>query len=725
MRRIGMLCSKPRIMTLCCAVALWLCSLPLVAGECTPPVNEVCDGALVFSNAQLPLETVMPLGCVNNMIDRPYFDAFFQFDCTKSGTYTIDMCGSTGDTYIRIYNEGCGWADGEELAVGDDECPGSSPPPADPRISLDLEAGQSYWIEVGTWREDPPWAPPPNSPYILRVSLDGSETAITQLPQVTIRSSVDTDRIEANHFSFRAALSTDGRYVAFHSRADNLVAGDFNDEDDVFVHDNYSGKTVRVSVDSTGAEGNGDSRDPSISADGRYVTFRSDSTDLVAGDNNGWFDIFVHDRDTDGDGLFDEAGSILTERISVNSAGVEADAPSYSSSISADGNLVAFDSAGTNLDGVEINALDDVFLRDRQSQTTVRVTVDSNEILADNGGDWPSISADGRHVAFESLANNLVVGDTNLKTDIFVRDLLLGTTTRVSVASDGSEVDDTSLLFDTHHVISGDGRRVVFTGRSSQLVSGDTNGTFDIFVHDRDADDDGIFDEPGAVLTSRVSVDSSGAEAMGGSSEHANISDDGRYVVFDSAASNLVAGGTGTRDIYIHDLHSGTTEQISVNSSGVTSNGTNTDPTVANGGRTSSYHSSATNLDPTDFNGRDDIFTRAPASPVCLDTRDASFDLIVYPEPVGGCPVSPGGISREFVRGQISDVTVALNRVRLGPVRCEGGASSTLEEVVTARDLDVGPGNVRFYLWRGVGDTNFGSSSDGLPRITSGATPCP
>jgi hypothetical protein len=81
------------------------------------------------------------------------------------------MCGSSGDTYLRVYGDGCGWTDGFELAVADDECPGS-PPGADPLLLVDLEAGHSYWLELGTWRPDPPWAPPPNSPYTLSVSFE-------------------------------------------------------------------------------------------------------------------------------------------------------------------------------------------------------------------------------------------------------------------------------------------------------------------------------------------------------------------------------------------------------------------------------------------------------------------------------------------------------------------------------------------------------------------------
>jgi len=146
-------------------------SVGTFAGDCTPPPNEVCDGATIFTGAELPYEVTAPLGCFNDMVDRPYFDVFYRFDCTRTGTYLVHMCGSSGDAYLRVYGDGCGWGDGFELAVADDECPGS-PPNADPLLLVNLEAGQRYWFELGTFRPDPPWAPPLNSPYFFRVAFE-------------------------------------------------------------------------------------------------------------------------------------------------------------------------------------------------------------------------------------------------------------------------------------------------------------------------------------------------------------------------------------------------------------------------------------------------------------------------------------------------------------------------------------------------------------------------
>ena len=158
---------------------------------CIPPINEDCPEAIVFTTADLPFDVTAPLGCVNDVIDKPYFDVFYRYDCTTTTVHHINMCDSDGDTYIRIYELGCGWADGEELAVADDECPGS-PPNADPQLSIELVAGNSYWFELGTWRPDPPWAPPANSPYHFRVSIEG-EPVVKTCDGVTVATDIVGD----------------------------------------------------------------------------------------------------------------------------------------------------------------------------------------------------------------------------------------------------------------------------------------------------------------------------------------------------------------------------------------------------------------------------------------------------------------------------------------------------------------------------------------------------
>ncbi len=151
------------------------------AGTCVVPANEDCDSAIVFSNVNLPFTRSSILGCVNDEVDKPYWDVFYRFDCDTTAAYTFAMCDSDGDTYIRIYENGCGWSDGDELAVADDECPGS-PPNADPVLTIELSAGESYWIEVGTWRDQAPWGAP-NLPYTLQVTGPDDNTCASDITE--------------------------------------------------------------------------------------------------------------------------------------------------------------------------------------------------------------------------------------------------------------------------------------------------------------------------------------------------------------------------------------------------------------------------------------------------------------------------------------------------------------------------------------------------------------
>jgi uncharacterized lipoprotein NlpE involved in copper resistance len=255
--------------------------------------------------------------------------------------------------------------------------------------------------------------------------------------------------------------------VAFHSLADNLVSGDTNETRDIFVHDRETGETTRVSVSSDGTQSNSTSYVPSISADGRQVAFYSDASNLVSGDTNGIGDIFVHDRDTG-----------ETTRVSVASNGTQGNSGSDYPSISADGRQVAFYSDASNLVSGDTNGFGDIFVHDRDTGETTRVNVSSDGTHSNICSFYPSISEDGRYVAFYSAASNLVSGDTNELGDIFVHDRETGETTRVSASSGGSQCNDHSW----YPSLSGDGSYVAFQSEATNLVSGDTNGVNDIFV---------------------------------------------------------------------------------------------------------------------------------------------------------------------------------------------------------------------------------------------------
>jgi hypothetical protein len=350
---------------------------------------------------------------------------------------------------------------------------------------------------------------------------------------VTERVSVDSNGGEVDSHAGGNTISDDGRYVAFQTRANGLAPGDTQSDGDTFVHDRQTGDTEIVSVDSSGNHGDGESVSlPVISGDGRYVTFTSTSTNLVADDLNGEYDVFVHDRQTG-----------MTERVSVDSNGAEGDSSAFVSSISSDGRYVIFDTR-SQLVPNDSEDYTDVYLHDRQTGDTERVSLTSNE---EQGGDdsfYGHITDDGRYVVFESRATNLAPGgDTNGDVeDIFVRDRQTGTTELVSIDSDGDQGSDES----ARSGISSDGRYIVF-GTASSLVPEDTGSFNDVYRHDRMTG-----------ITQRASVSSSavaGNNDSWSSESDANITADGRYIAFGSDASNLVPGDTeGFRDAFVHEL---------------------------------------------------------------------------------------------------------------------------------------------------------------------------
>jgi Tol biopolymer transport system component len=305
---------------------------------------------------------------------------------------------------------------------------------------------------------------PDDSNFVFDVFVRDRQTG------TTTRVSVDNTGNQGDDDSSGPSISADGRYVAFESFATNLVPGDTNAVSDVFVHDRQTGQTALVSVDSAGVQGNGDSFSPSISADGRYVAFESFATDLVPGDTNAVFDVFVHDRLTG-----------QTTRVSVDSSGSEGEGDSYSASISADGRYVAFTSDAPNLVPGDTNVASDVFVHDRLTGLTARASVESAGNQGNSDSFEPSISGDGLYVAFTSLASNLVTSDNNDVLDVFVRDRQSGTTTRVSVDNTGNQGDGDSY----GPSISADGRYVAFQSFATDLVPGDNNSAFDVYVRDR------------------------------------------------------------------------------------------------------------------------------------------------------------------------------------------------------------------------------------------------
>jgi Tol biopolymer transport system component len=266
----------------------------------------------------------------------------------------------------------------------------------------------------------------------------------------------------------RPVITPDGRYVAFASSATNLVKGDRNQAVDIFLRDRVAGTTERVTMAGRRTEANSESSQPAISPDARFIAFRSFADNLVPGDTNFTADVFLLDR---------QAGTI--RRVSVTDTGQQADNASGSPAITPDGRFVAFESSSTLVAGEVEDFANDVYLRDAQAGTTIGISTATTGFVRHSGA--PSISADGRFVAFQSWDGGLVSGDTNDRYDVFVLDRATGVFERVSVDSAGAQAIGDSL----GPSMTPDGRFVAFTSDAENLVADDGNFDYDVFVHER------------------------------------------------------------------------------------------------------------------------------------------------------------------------------------------------------------------------------------------------
>ncbi|MCI0397438.1 MAG: calcium-binding protein [Chloroflexi bacterium] len=473
------------------------------------------------------------------------------------------------------------------------------------------------------------------------VTADGT---LPVIPGTTERVSLGPGGVEGDNESYFPDISADGRYVAFESLASNFAPNDWNEAFDIFVYDRQAGE-LEVITQGTPL---GDSGYPALSADGRFVAFYSWAGNLVANDTNyycGYLgnencaDIFVYDRQAE-----------TMEMVSVSSAGVQGNNDSFTPAISADGRFVAFASGANNLVGGDWNYQYDIFVHDRQAGTTERVSVDSNGQEANNSSFLPSLSADGRYVAFHSSASNLVPGDTN-GDDVFVHDRQTGLTERASVNSAGQQANHNS----GYAAISAGGRYVVFASYASNLVTpNDTNWVADFFLRDR-----------WIGVTEKVSVDSNG-QGGNDNSGGGDVSADGRYVVFSSGASNLVAGDTSfTVDVFRHDRLTGATEPFSLSWDGQQlGNNASGSPVLTPDGREVVFYSQADNLVITDTSGISDIFIR---------TRPPISLTLNYPSGAPGSFFTLTGGNFPFS----ATATIAVNGVPLGSLPTDGSGAFT------------------------------------------------
>jgi hypothetical protein len=429
------------------------------------------------------------------------------------------------------------------------------------------------------------------------------ERQLLAVDLISVASGATDLGVSASAYSYSStlAVSDDGRYVVFQSGAIDVVEGDTNGVYDVFVRDLQTGDATRVSVDSSGRQANDDCTQSVISGDGRYVVFVSEATNLVDDDTNGARDVFVKDLQTG-----------VCTRVNTDSSGAQGDQEAIGGTISDDGRYVAFCSGATNLVTGDTNGVDDVFVKDMQTGVTLRVSTSSTGVQGDGMAGGEEISGDGRYVTFLSQATDLVDGDTNSAQDVFLKDLQTGVTTLVSTDSNGVQGDQISWCT----TISDDGRYVAFETYATNLVAGDTNGASDVFVRDLQTG-----------VTTRVSTDASGGQ-FSAYSFGATISDDGRYVGFYNDSTELVAGDTNnTSDVVLKDLLSGAITLVSSDSNGTQGNDFSFCPALSEDGRYVVFESYATNLVDEDVNGLTDVFAKdlQSGATTLVSSRDPSL----------------------------------------------------------------------------------------------------
>ncbi|HTF87663.1 MAG TPA: calcium-binding protein [Planctomycetota bacterium] len=387
-------------------------------------------------------------------------------------------------------------------------------------------------------------------------------------------------------------LSDDGRIVAFASGATNLVVGDVNGVADIFVRDRLLSTTELVSLSSAGVQANGPSEFPTASDDGRYVVFSSNANNLVAADGNGFYDIFLSDRSN---------GS--TVRVSEASVGGDSNGSSYGGFISGDGRFVSFTSTATNLIASDTNGHADVFVRELSTGVTVLASVDSNGVQGSADSQTSRLSDDGSILIFASQANNLWPGDINQSIDVFVRDMITGTTEAASRTPAG--VTPSHGAF-TNPGLSGDGAFVAFESSSPDLGL-PVNSGFEIFVFER---------ATGSVqLVSRNFM----GVPSGGSCAQPSLSDDGRYVTFHSLSKKLVNLDIGPLDdVFVVDRSNGEVTRASMNIFGYSAAGNSGSAKISGDGRTIVFCSIAPDLVQGDTNGVVDLFAhdRTQTQPV-------------------------------------------------------------------------------------------------------------
>jgi dipeptidyl aminopeptidase/acylaminoacyl peptidase len=417
------------------------------------------------------------------------------------------------------------------------------------------------------------------APAVLGAVTGSPVQASTGAPPV--RVSVTADGSQPNGQSWDPQLSADGRYVTFNSYATNLGPAVTSGVYNVYVRDTVANTTKALAVAADGTAGNRLSEFATISADGRYIAFSSESTNLPPTPTS-----WVHNSQVY---LYDQTTGELT-RVSSPTNGREASRESLQPMISADGRFITYSSHASNLVPGDTNNKQDIFLYDIATKTNTRISPNQ----ANGASFWPTISPDGRYIGYMSYATNLVPGDTNANSDLFVYDREAGTTTRINVTSAGRQSSGVGLAIAS---FSADGRLITYHDSSPNLVPGDTNQENDAFLYDQNTR-----------TTTRISTGPGGVQADG-QSLVPRITGDGSQVVYWSNATNLVPGDTnGTYDTFLYDTRNRTTRIVSQAADGAQGNAQSASASITPDGKLIALDTDASNFAPDDTNGLSDIY---------------------------------------------------------------------------------------------------------------------
>lgn len=466
-------------------------------------------------------------------------------------------------------------------------------------------------------------------------------------------------------------MSQDGRIVTFESLSTNLIPTLFTFYSDIYYVDTTTGVIDIASVDSNELHGGSPgSTDAAVSGDGNSIAFRSGGNNLVAGDTNNTFDIFVRNI---------AAGT--TERVNLSVTGLELNGPSSHPALSFDGRFVAFETRATNVDPSDTSNEPDIYVRDRLLSTTTRVSTDG---LGNGHGDDCCISSDGRFVAFTSNVPFLPA-DTNGVQDVYVRDMTLGMLSLVSSTPAGVVGNSDSVM----PSISGDGSKVSFSSRAPNLYPGVDGSIYQVLVKN--------------LTTGSIALasQSTSGQLCSADAYQSAISADGNHVTFRTSGSNLAPNDLpSNRDVFVRDLALGQTIPVSVNSGGVLSDNHCDAPCISADGQVVAYDSVSTNLIPEDTLGIRDVF-------VAYRVSQPTHRSFCYSGNSIFCPCSNGGLRGRGCNHSASSQGALLRAT---------GTPSIAADSVLLESINMVPGTSAL-LFQGTARHNAGQGStlgDGL-----------